>query len=218
MSEEVKTASQPNFAGMAKLTVVTLDTEQGQNPTYCNCAYTENALYILEFHNLPQNVTALTKALEELEALSNKVNAHLIIEDPSGVYNKHGEPKRLIGRDYTGKPTLITAFEMYINLNKRSAVVLRPEDATQAQIKNNLYNIKHNDNGNISYEIDWSKLRSKARLVLLAVHGAFCLTPASPTYFNRMMNALNDLAGGDSSGIKGLDSKPYGVGGRIYEL
>lgn len=200
-----------------RIIVVSIATKQV--PLLAMVTATENALHINAIEKLPNNLIALTARMIELRAKAAKLNAELVIEDHSSLFRSFGRSIRIDGQHADSRPVLVAAMERYNALTSVNAITYPDSMMTSLKISTSIYNVKHNDRGEIAYLIDWDSLTDERRIFLLSVYAAMCQTVYQSGFLDRIL-------GGSAKEEKLLQSpasKPNphvneGNGGRMITL
>lgn len=199
--------------------VIVVTTATKQTPLMALVTATDNALHINNVEKLPSNLIELTARMVALKVRAAKLNAELVIEDHSGLFRSFGRSIRIDGVHADARPVLVAAMERYNSLNMVNAITYPDSMMTSLKVSSSLYNLKHNDRGEIAYLIDWDSLTDERRVFLLSVYAAMCQTVYQSGFLNRVL-------GEDEQEEKLLHStkskpSPYvnkGNGGRVVTL
>ncbi|GAB1077915.1 MULTISPECIES: hypothetical protein [Shewanella] len=198
---------------MTDTRIIAVSTACQQNPTMIMASVTSNAIHIAKMEPLTRTPAGILKALVTYSKLATKVGAELLVEDPTGLFLSFGRNLTLQQKDHTGKPVLVSAFEKYTSLQRIGAITTPAKLAGQFSIPDSIYNIKHNDTGAVSYEIDWERVKDPARLMLLVIHAGLCQTPYQSNFMENMLD--NMVLEGDSIGM--LECEEHWCG-RVIKL
>lgn len=203
---------------MAENRVIVVSTATKQTPLMALVTATENALHINSIEKLPSNLVSLTTRMAALKVKAFKLDAELVIEDHSGMFRSFGRAIRIDGQHADSRPVLVAAMERYKALSTVNAITYPDGLMTSLKITTNIYNLKHNDRGEISYLIDWDSLTDERRIFLLSVYAAMCQTVFQAGFLERVLGASDE-----DKPLKSLESEPNpsvnrGNGGRTLTL
>lgn len=189
-------------------------------PLMATITATDNALHIISVEKLPNSLAALTARMGVLKDKAAELSAELVIEDHSGMFTSYGRSIRIDTKGADSRPVLVAAMERYKALTSVNAITYPDGMSTQLKISNNLYNLKHSDNGEVSYMIDWDNLTDEKRVFLLSVYAAMCQNVFQVSFLERVlglaMKAQPPILESDKS-----KPSPYvnkGNGGRVVTL
>lgn len=199
--------------------IIIVSTATKHSPLMALVTATDHALHINSVEKLPTNLIELTAKLVGLKAKAAKLNAELVIEDHSSFFRSFGRSIRIDGQHADSRPVLVAAMERYKSLSGVNAITYPESMQTSLSITTNIYNVKHNDRGEISYLIDWDSLTDERRIFLLSVYAAMCQTVYQSGFLDRVLSA----AIGDKEPLNALESTPNphvnaGNGGRLIKL
>lgn len=203
---------------MTESRVMVVSTATKQAPLLALVTATENALHINSVEKLPSNLVSLTTRIAALKVQAFKLNAELVIEDHSGLFRNFGRAIRIDGQHADSRPVLVAAMEKYKALSTVNAITYPDGLMTSLKITTNIYNLKHNDRGEISYLIDWDSLTDERRIFLLSVYAAMCQTVYQAGFLDRILGDSTD-----EKPLKALESEASpsvnkGNGGRSITL
>lgn len=174
---------------MAEIRIIAV-TLAGKSPLMVMASVTDTACHLLSIEQLPSNATAINQKLVEVKQRALDVNADLLIEDPTGLFTQYGRSLHLGNKDHTGRPILVNAMTKYTALERINAITYPDGAKSRFTIPPSVYNIKQQDNGTVSYEIQWEILRDESRAMLLCVYSGLCQTVYQDGYLSRLFDCF----------------------------
>lgn len=195
--------------------IIAISTSTKIGAIACVATVTPEAIHFADLKPIGGTVAEIHKSLSAYQALSKKINAELIIEDNSSLFLAYGRNVHLSDKAVSGKPVVVEAFDKYQSLSKLSGLTYPQNLQTQFQISQSIYEVKHHDNGSVSYLVDWSRLSDAARLQLLVIYVGVCRNVYDSGYF---LSLVAGGSNGDTSWHKNLEVTNRRLGGRKIKL
>ncbi|MGL5469494.1 MAG: hypothetical protein ACRDCT_15125 [Shewanella sp.] len=193
-------------AQMSDIRVIAVTLNAKREPLMIMGTFTTTALHIASVTALPIHAVALQAELESIRQKAEKYGAHLVIEDPTGLFGAVGTCIRLDDKSEKNRPVVVEAMERYTSLSAMGGITYPAGTESQFAITGSLYNVIQNDSGRVAYQIDWDKLKDGSRVLLLSIYAAMCQTPYHQGYLARFFNALTTGASTKRNPFEGLEA------------
>ncbi|MGL6123367.1 MAG: hypothetical protein ACRC1W_10180 [Shewanella sp.] len=189
---------------MSDIRVIAVTLNAKREPLMVMATFTTTALHIASVTQLPVDAPSLQVELESVRLKAEKYGAHLVVEDPTGLFGAVGTCIRLDDKSERNRPVIVEAMERYTSLSALGGITYPAGTESQFAITGSLYNVIQNDSGRMAYQIDWDKLKDGSRVLLLSIYAAMCQTPYHQGYLARLFNALSGGSSASHNPFEGL--------------
>ena len=154
--------------------------------------YRDGQLHIIECKPLSRNLSTLKKTLpDQLTRLKNK-GFIVLVDEILPVFARYARGLHLSDLGNDGRPVLVSALRAYHNMINLQALTLPLADSGAFDISDSIVEERRDQNGNVSFNIDWSELRVESTLLLLTITAALQESLLDSSTVSALIDRLND--------------------------